>query len=363
MFRYLLLSLIAAAAPGAEPPEVRIYRGTCDASAAVALDEQHFLVADDEHNTLYVYRRGEFDRPATLLPWDRALGIDPDGKHPEADIEGAAWLGGRVYWITSHGRNRNGKWRPNRHRFFAMTARVEGGRATAEAFGRAYSDLARDLESDPRLRALRIHETIRSGENDLPRLAPKDEGLNIEGLAAGADGRSLLLGFRNPRPGGKALVVPLINPEEVVLGRAAPKLGKPVLLDLRVRLRDEIIPLGIRSMEYVPAWEQYLVVAGPHDERRVFALFRWSGEAGSRPEMLREATAAVARVKDFSPEAAFVRPDAAGIQLLSDDGSLRVKVASPEECLPGGFRDGFCEQKALLDPARKTFKSLWIGGW
>jgi hypothetical protein len=30
----------------------------CDASAAVALDADHFVVADDENNVLRIYRRG-----------------------------------------------------------------------------------------------------------------------------------------------------------------------------------------------------------------------------------------------------------------------------------------------------------------
>ncbi len=37
------------------------FYGASDASAAVALDEEHFVVADDENNTLRIYR---FDRPS-----------------------------------------------------------------------------------------------------------------------------------------------------------------------------------------------------------------------------------------------------------------------------------------------------------
>ena len=37
----------------------------------------------------------------------------------ESDIEGAARLGGRIYWITSHGRSKKGKRRSNRYRLFA----------------------------------------------------------------------------------------------------------------------------------------------------------------------------------------------------------------------------------------------------
>ena len=43
------------------------YRGMCDASAAVALDAGHFVVANDERNTLRVYKRGQSD-PVDSVP-------------------------------------------------------------------------------------------------------------------------------------------------------------------------------------------------------------------------------------------------------------------------------------------------------
>jgi hypothetical protein len=42
------------------------YCDPCDASAAVALDAGHFVVGDDEHNTLYIYRRGQAQAVASL---------------------------------------------------------------------------------------------------------------------------------------------------------------------------------------------------------------------------------------------------------------------------------------------------------
>jgi len=43
------------------------YRGICDASAAVPLDQDHFVVADDEHNTLQIYRR-DLPDPVSAVP-------------------------------------------------------------------------------------------------------------------------------------------------------------------------------------------------------------------------------------------------------------------------------------------------------
>ena len=39
--------------------QISTFNGPCDASAAVALDASHFIVANDENNTLRIYRQGQ----------------------------------------------------------------------------------------------------------------------------------------------------------------------------------------------------------------------------------------------------------------------------------------------------------------
>ncbi|HET6410215.1 MAG TPA: hypothetical protein VFG14_20160, partial [Chthoniobacteraceae bacterium] len=51
----LLVGTATLVAQAAE--NVTTYIGCCDASAAVAVDGEHFVVADDEDNVLRVYRR------------------------------------------------------------------------------------------------------------------------------------------------------------------------------------------------------------------------------------------------------------------------------------------------------------------
>ena len=46
---------VASAASG--PSDVREYLGCCDASAAVPIDDDRFVVGDDETNVLRVYSR------------------------------------------------------------------------------------------------------------------------------------------------------------------------------------------------------------------------------------------------------------------------------------------------------------------
>lgn len=342
------------------PPPPIVFRGMCDASAAVAVDEQQFIVADDEQNVFCLYRLDQPQQPAARVDWQHHLQIAPGDEHPEADIEGAARLGNEIFWISSHGRNRDGKWRPNRHRLFAMSVQAGEQGPAIKPFGRPYLRLAADLAADPRLARLALKDALGPAGKQVERLAPKDQGLNIEALAPGPDGQGLWLGLRNPRPAGKALLVPLLNPREVLLGTEAPRFGPPVLLDLATRYKDRTVPLGIRAMEYVPPAKSWLIIAGAHDEEDVFAVYSWSGKPDEAARLLPEATRAVARLPGFSPEAIVVWAGQQRVLLLSDDGADLVRVASPAECLPGAWNNGFCEAKALLDPKRKTFQGLWI---
>ena len=98
----------------AESP-INEYSGICDASAAAPLSAETFVVANDEDNVLRVYRFGE---PNVVQAFSLDQFLKPDPDEPEADIEGATRIDDQIYWVTSHGQNKNGKDRPSRHRLF-----------------------------------------------------------------------------------------------------------------------------------------------------------------------------------------------------------------------------------------------------
>lgn len=279
-----LLLIVAGAASAQDRHE-----GLCDASAAVALDAQHFIVADDERNTLVIYRRGDARRSG-----DVDLGKFLKAKK-ESDLEGAARVGGRIYWIASHARNSAGELREDRHRFFAT--HIRGSRVAP--VGRPYTRLLADLLATPAFAALKLDDASR-------RAAEADGGFNIEGLAAAADG-SLLIGLRNPVPQGKAIVVPLLNPAELVDGKGPARFGAAIRLDLGGR--------GVRSLERVGSG--YLIAAGPTGDEGTFAVYRWSGRAGDTPSPL------MLDLGTLRPEALFAWPDGR-VTLLSDDGGVMV---------------------------------------
>ncbi len=298
MLSALALTLFAGTAPGAPASTVMTYRGLCDASAAVALDTDHFVVAGDEDNTLRVYRRG---RPEPVGETSLAAFLGTGDK--ESDLEGAAVVDKRIYWIASHGRNSKGKLRPDRQRFFA-TDIDPGAQAGVTPAGTPYRGLLDDLAAAPTLMGLRL--------GDAAQLAPEAPGgLNIEGLAAMPDG-SLLIALRSPVPNGRALLVPLLNPAELVTagsGRKA-RFGEPILLELRGR--------GVRSIDRALDGRGYWIVAGPAADAGAFTLYRWSGQTKDAPRIVDSSG-----LVGLRPEALFEVPGAGGtLQILSDDGGV-----------------------------------------
>jgi len=296
-----------------------LHVGSADASGAVAISSNLFLVADDEDNSLRLYRSDLGGPP--IREFDCSAFLEVHGKSPEADLEAGAKIGDRAFWIGSHGRNKNGKERSNRCRFFATDISVVGGEVKLTPVGKPYKDLLEDLIRDPRFESFHLAAAA--------RLTPKAaDALNIEGLSATPEGR-LLIGFRNPIPQGKALLIPLLNPNEVIEGRTA-CFGSAIQLDLG--------GLGIRDIAFFHG--TYVISAGSFRDGGSFCFYHWSG-TGTQPKRL-----SVEGLGDYDPEAIIIYPDRGlhEIQILNDDGKRAVNGVSNLD-LPMHLR---------------TFRSCWL---
>ena len=296
------------------------FGGICDASAVVALNEDLVAVGDDEDNAIRIYSSRHGGNPLFVADFSAFLKIRP--KKAEADIEAAARLGDRIYWISSHGCNAEGKPQRSRRQFFATTGLATNGSIELKPLGKPYHNLLEDLIREPRLARFNLRRAA--------GLAPKSLGaLNIEGLAATPDGH-LLIGFRNPIPNGKALLVPLLNPGDLPVGKAA-QFGEPLLLDLR--------GLGIRSI--TDHGGGYLIVAGRPDEGGQSRLFEWRG-GPDQPRLL------ATEFFGLNPEAISFPPAGHGpasLFVTSDDGTTTV---GGQPC------------KSLKNPRQKSFRALRV---
>lgn len=319
-----------------------MYREVADASAAVAIDPNLFIVADDENNNLRIYNRLNPGSPPIADP-NISDFLNIDRAHPEADIEGATWLGDRIFWITSHGRSAYGDYWLSRYNFFATTITQSEGGINVTVDGN-YSNLIDDLIAYDSVHNLGLADAIgvsdgHIDESQIPQLVPKEQGLNIEGLCAAADSNSVLIGFRNPQPSvgdpNQALIIPLYNPEDVVLNASLPDFGEPILLELG--------GLGIRSLEYAPALGEYLIVAGSHKagaDEPLQILYRYNMTTGVLTE--------IDGFEIITPEGLFELPGSGDIFMVSDDGMLLVKT-------PGGYK-----HNKLLPISQRTFRTHLI---
>ncbi|MEQ1557562.1 MAG: DUF3616 domain-containing protein [Methyloglobulus sp.] len=295
------------------------YLGIANPSGAVALDNDVFVVADDEDNQLRIYDRNILDKPKQTASLSSVFkGEIADGEDLEIDIESAAEIDGTYFWIGSHSTSRTGEQRPARHKLFAVNIKPDAkGKFAVTSAGGLYTTLLADLRKDSRFDGYDLGKAQKTQAKAIG-------GLSIEGLAATPE-KGLLIGFRNPLiggkikkgrlVGGKALIVELLNPFEVIHGLKA-RFADPIELDLDGQ--------GIREITWRKN-HKYLIVSGPYHENMMtdehekeeFRMYKWSSKSGKMNHLKRF------DLYDFNTEAAFFYPDSADVvQLLSDDGKV-----------------------------------------
>ena len=302
----LVISLspsVAVSSPGFSLSAQILFEGAVDGSAGANVGGGFFIGATDEDNELRLYDVKGGPSLKTLdvgvdAAVKSALGLK---KIKECDFEGAAKIDDLIFWIGSHGRDKDAAEKKERQVLFATKVSGAGKDAKLEIAGNVYTHLIDDLLEDSALAPFDMAKAA--------TLAPKDEGgLNIESLAA--DAGKLWIGFRNPKSKAKdALLVPLLNPAEIIEKGARAKLGDPVLLDLG--------GLGVRDMA---AWNHgFLIIAGDFIDRfepraKPSRVFWW--KPGTEPKDIG------VDFGDLNPEAIMIMGggDKARILILSDDG-------------------------------------------
>jgi len=317
------------------------YAGVCDASAAAIIDDAHFIVGNDEDETLALYvSDGSSATAVQTFNFASNLRSNID---QECDIEDAARLGNRIYWITSHGRSKKGKLRENRYRLFA-TDIVHASPELQLDWGGRYDRLVQDMldvSSWDHPDAPATRETIaliarasKLEEEKVAELEPKSAGLNIEALAVGPGQEGLLIGFRNPLREGKALVLHLKNPDALLAGKGErARFSDPIYVDLG--------GMGLRSMDYDPVRELYFIIGGPQGNGGPFNLFRWNGTADHSPELVMDLPYA----KGSYPEALLVQDRE--IHVFNDEGKRRI---DKRKCKKVSIEDkSFRERRYGLD--------------
>jgi hypothetical protein len=296
---------------------------------AVMIDAAHFLDGNDEQQGMRLYARGATGTPLATIDVSGGIGLTTGD---EADFEDAARIGDRIYVIGSHARNKNGKLERARYRFFAMD--LSG---TSPAIGLSvpgYTGALLDqmvLAENWTTPDAAVIATLTTSSNLTratdPTLAPLAGGANIEGLAwlpTTSRPNQLMIGFRTPLQGGKAIVVSLLNADAVIAGVAA-QFGEATLLDLG--------GLSVRGMTWSPVHDAILVIAGPQtDAAGPFRLFKWSGDAADAPIAVGDVTGVPA---GSAPESIVAYPNTRDVQVVFDEGDRTIGTGICKDAVEG----------------------------
>jgi hypothetical protein len=339
------LCVMALGGADATQPEMIVFNGICDASAGVALDENRIIVGDDEQPWLSIYRLAGGDSDARIpLPPRRASTGDAE---PEADLEGATGFDGRIVWISSNGRNKNGKVRPERFQLFASHWRSADQKEWQQDFSPSFGGLPEAIAATTGESYKPLRKSVGNLQRTDEDLAPKKKGFNVEGLSVSEDGRLLLIGLRNPQPGGRAVLFRVDNAGELLdAGNRAAALGPVVTLDLGGR--------GIRDIAWSPAHRAYVIAAGQADDDDPgpgFALFTWDGDGS--PREIRTFQSVLDAHPHFHPEAVIPLLERSADRLVPSE---RVLVLSDDgtKPLPGGIA---CKEAG---EQRKSFRAVIV---
>jgi hypothetical protein len=266
--------------------------GAADGSTAIPVDSNYMFVADDENQTLRLFRRRQSGYAVSQFDFNPFLGLTDieDGRPREVDMEGSTRVGNRLFWMGGHSHANIGEGRTNRTRVFVTDLTGSGAGSALTYVGR-YEYLKLDLvnwdQNNGHGKGANYYGFAASVAEGVEPKAPN--GFNIEALGMMPSSTSAaFLGFRAPIvPAANrlySLIVPVLNFTNMavksgIVGSA--QFGAPIELDLGGR--------GVRSIE--GTGNNYLIIAGPpgdiNDDMpppRDFKLYTWTGNAADRPQ-------------------------------------------------------------------------------
>jgi predicted extracellular nuclease len=282
------------------------------------------LVADDENQGLRLYDRSNSGLPVNTFDFTASLGLPVSGK--EVDLEAAARVGNRIYWMGSQSNSDSGSSNPNRDRIFATD--ISGAdAATSLSYVGRYDFLREDIiawdaNNGHGLGAnfFGLSASATSGIG-----SKQSNGYNIEGLEFAPNNTTAYVAFRAPQEPTtgrtNALIIPVTNFTSLIgnttLGSAT--FGAPIQLDLGGR--------GIREIRK-NANNQYVIIAGPAGDATGvapadFRLYTWTGLASDVPVLRSADLTALNSGGSFESivEVPDSLTDSSQLQLLVDNGT------------------------------------------
>ena len=289
--------------------------GLYEPSAIQGLADGRFLVVEDEKEHPFSLVTISPNGSVSSTPLSSGPLVAGDAFWKLDDLEGVALnQSGFIYALTSHSRDGDGDEKKSRDKLVRF--RIEENRVVAPMI---VNGLKRALiATHPVLAAAAKIQDVKTGG-----------GLNIEALEFSSDQQRLLIGFRSPLQGNRAIIASVENPSAIFEADEPPRISATLdLLDFGGN--------GIRGMSYVPSLGGYLVISGPVASEQVyFELWFWSGH----PD-------APARRVTVPGLPGFERAE--GVSPAVINGEQRIVIVSDD----GSREEGRFARFLLLDPGQ-----------
>jgi hypothetical protein len=284
--------------------------------SGVAVGANELVLGADEGAELQFFQR--IDERRYRGGADALFTLPMEGEGEEIDIEGLAISDGVLYVVGSHSRKRKTV-KPDKtaKKNLERLGRVEREpsrerlyRIELDAQGRPRADSVRSVSL---IDTIKTHEVLRRFD----KIPSKENGIDIEGLAVGSNGR-IYVGFRGPvLRGGFATVLAL----KVDFEQGAVEDVQTRYISLGGR--------GIRAMGEVDGGANaFVILAGPvRDEPVSYVAYLWNGKSTVPGRDNPTAAANVGPLCRIPLPAAHPRAKAEGIAFLSGtDGVFRFTV-------------------------------------
>ncbi|MBT9612241.1 MAG: DUF3616 domain-containing protein [Burkholderiales bacterium] len=302
------------------PPMFQPLTGIYEPSAIQQLADGRFLVVEDEKQYPFSLVTISSTGSVSSIPLSPGALEAGDVFKKLDDLEGIALdRSGYLYAITSHSRDTDGDEKKSRDKLVRF--RIEGERVVAPL-------VAKGLK--PALAA--THPVLAAAAEILD--VKTSGGLNIEAVEISPDQQRLLIGFRSPLLGHRAIIAYVENPAAIFEAGEPPRIAATLeTLDLGGN--------GIRGMCYLPSLNGYLVTSGPIAREQVhFQLWFWSGDRGAPARRV-----SVPGLQGFE--------HAEGVSPAVIDGRQRIIIVSDD----GSRQAGRCARYLLLDPEQLQIAS------
>lgn len=282
--------------PKKDEIHIRSFEDLYEPSAAVALEGGGVLLLEDDGAEMASLHEIVQDDFGLLLKKQYTGDVHLD----VTDVEGAAKGGqDRVFVMTSHSVNKRGLRRAKREQLLQLKVSEKMDMEFLGGTGLWDEVIGELLKIDP-------------------AMSDRKKELNVEGIAFAKSEDALMLGLRNPTYKGRAIVLLLENPYEIVSENYTPKFSvEPLLLDLG--------GAGVRTMSFHEGSGQYFFVSEVKTKKKKMRSRLWAWDGNVDHDPVRMTVPGLKRLKNIEGLTFFNFRKKDMVLLVCDDGNKKKK--------------------------------------